>query len=106
MKVRYTPRAFADREAIFTYLDRRNPRAARDVKAYIKKRILDLGNLSRRSPLIPRTRCPRSVAWTLSVYRLLPGQPGRSLHHSHQARRSAALVRRLTFGLGETRHSA
>ena len=53
MRVRYTPRAFADREAIFTYLDRRNPRAARDVKAYIKKRILDLGSLSRRSPLIP-----------------------------------------------------
>jgi toxin ParE1/3/4 len=53
MRVRYTPRAFADREAIFTYLDRRNPRAARDVKAYIKKRILDLDNLSRRSPLIP-----------------------------------------------------
>jgi plasmid stabilization system protein ParE len=28
MRVRYTPRAFADREAIFDYIDRRNPRAA------------------------------------------------------------------------------
>jgi plasmid stabilization system protein ParE len=35
MRVRYTPRAFADREAIFEYLDERNPRAAREVKAYI-----------------------------------------------------------------------
>jgi plasmid stabilization system protein ParE len=53
MRVRYTPRAFADREAIFTYLDERNPRAARDVKAYVNKRIADLGNLSRRAPLVP-----------------------------------------------------
>ncbi len=53
MKVRYTPRAFSDREAIFAYLDQRNPRAAKEVKAYIKKRILELGELSRRSPLIP-----------------------------------------------------
>jgi plasmid stabilization system protein ParE len=34
MKVRYTPRAFADREAIFEYLNARNPRAAREVKAH------------------------------------------------------------------------
>jgi plasmid stabilization system protein ParE len=53
MRVRYTPRAFADREAIFTYLERRNPHAAREVKAYIKKRILELGELSRRSPVVP-----------------------------------------------------
>ena len=53
MRVRYTARAFADREAIFEYLDRRNPRAARDVKAYIHKRIMELGELSRRSPLVP-----------------------------------------------------
>jgi toxin ParE1/3/4 len=53
MRVRYTARAFADREAIFAYLDRRNPRVARDVKAYIHKRILELGDLSRRSPLVP-----------------------------------------------------
>jgi toxin ParE1/3/4 len=53
MRVRYTPRAFADREAIFAYLDRRNSRAAREVKAYIKKRILDLGSLSRRAPVVP-----------------------------------------------------
>ena len=53
MRVRYTARAFADREAIFEYLDRRNPRTARDVKAYIHKRAMELGELSRRSPLVP-----------------------------------------------------
>ena len=30
-----TPRAFADREAIFAYLDRRNPQSARNVKRAI-----------------------------------------------------------------------
>jgi toxin ParE1/3/4 len=53
MRVRYTARAFADREAIFEYLDRRNPHTARDVKAYIHKRVMELGELSRRSPLVP-----------------------------------------------------
>ena len=28
MRVRYTPRAFADREAIFEYINRHNPRRA------------------------------------------------------------------------------
>jgi hypothetical protein len=48
MRVRYTPRAFADREAIFEYIDRRNPRAAREVKAFIQKRITELGDLEIR----------------------------------------------------------
>ena len=52
MRVRYTPRAFADREAIFVYLDQRNPRAAREVKAFIRKRIVELGDLPRRSKII------------------------------------------------------
>jgi toxin ParE1/3/4 len=52
MRVRYTPRAFADREAIFAYLDSRNPRAAREVKAFIKKRVADLREFPRRSKLI------------------------------------------------------
>jgi toxin ParE1/3/4 len=39
MRIRYTPRAFAEREAIFAYFDRRSPRVAREMKAFIKKRI-------------------------------------------------------------------
>ena len=42
MRVRYTPRAFAERERIFSYLDERNPRAARNVVGLIKQRIVAL----------------------------------------------------------------
>ena len=42
MRVRYTQRAFADRERIFTYLDDRNPQAARNVVGLIKQRINEL----------------------------------------------------------------
>jgi len=52
MRVRYTPRAFADREEIFVYLDRRNPNAARAVKAFIKQRIASLSENPQRSRLI------------------------------------------------------
>jgi plasmid stabilization system protein ParE len=54
MRVRYTPRAFADREAIFDYINRRNPRAAREVKAFIEKRISELGDLDIRHRVIPK----------------------------------------------------
>jgi toxin ParE1/3/4 len=52
MRVRYTRRAFADREAIFEYLDKRNPRAAREVKAFIDKRVSSLQNFPKRHRLI------------------------------------------------------
>jgi plasmid stabilization system protein ParE len=54
MKVRYTPRALADREAIFEYIDKPNPRAAREVKAYIEKRISELGEGVVRHRLVPK----------------------------------------------------
>jgi plasmid stabilization system protein ParE len=43
MKVRYTLRAFAERERIFEYLDARNPKAAHAVVGLIKQRIEELG---------------------------------------------------------------
>jgi plasmid stabilization system protein ParE len=42
MKVRYTPRAQADLEAIFAYLDARAPAAALSVKSTIGRRIAQL----------------------------------------------------------------
>jgi plasmid stabilization system protein ParE len=45
MRVRYTPRAFADREAIFEYINRRNPRAAQEIKTFLENRISELGDL-------------------------------------------------------------
>jgi plasmid stabilization system protein ParE len=43
MKVRYTLRAFAERERIFGYRDARNPKAARAVVGLIKQRIEERG---------------------------------------------------------------
>jgi toxin ParE1/3/4 len=44
MRVRYTPRAFAERERIFSYLEARNPQAARRVAGLIMQRIHELGS--------------------------------------------------------------
>lgn len=52
MKVRYTPRAFADREAIFSYLDERNPVAARAFKAFIKNRVSRLAQFPHRNRVV------------------------------------------------------
>jgi toxin ParE1/3/4 len=54
MRVRYTPRAFADREAIFEYINRRNPRAAREVIAFFVKRIARLGDAPVRHRTVPQ----------------------------------------------------
>jgi plasmid stabilization system protein ParE len=43
MKVRYTPRALADRERIFDYLEARNPQAAGKVVGLIVRQIAELG---------------------------------------------------------------
>jgi plasmid stabilization system protein ParE len=42
MKVRYTSRAFAERERIFSYLDERNPAAASKIVGRIIRRIRTL----------------------------------------------------------------
>jgi plasmid stabilization system protein ParE len=52
MRVRYTPRAFADREAIFEYLDQRNPQAARRVKTFIGEKIASLSYAPRRARFV------------------------------------------------------
>lgn len=42
MRVRYTPRAFADREQIFDYLRERSPGGARNVTASIRVAVTQL----------------------------------------------------------------
>jgi addiction module RelE/StbE family toxin len=42
MRVRYTPRAFADREAIYDYLEKRSPQGARNVQRAIAHAIKSL----------------------------------------------------------------
>lgn len=64
MKVRYTRRAQADLDAIFSYLDAQAPAAAQSVKSLIERRIALLGE----HPLIaPATDLPG--VYELSVIR-------------------------------------
>ena len=50
MRVRYTPRAHADLDAIFSYLDVRAPSAAQSVKGTIERRIALLAQFPRIAP--------------------------------------------------------
>ncbi len=51
MRVRYTPRAFADREAIFEYLEARSPNGAQAVKRAMENSIRRLEDFhTRREP--------------------------------------------------------
>ena len=52
MKVRYTPRAFADRESIFDYLQKQSPAVAREMQAFIDAQIDTLGAFPERHPVI------------------------------------------------------
>ena len=52
MKVRYTRRALADREAIFEYLNQYDARTARKVKAFIKEKIDSLTYSPRRARIV------------------------------------------------------
>jgi plasmid stabilization system protein ParE len=55
MRVRYSPRAFADREAIFDYLEKRSPQGARIVKTAIVHAIRGLASYSRLGRRTERT---------------------------------------------------
>jgi plasmid stabilization system protein ParE len=88
MKVRYTLRAFADREAIFDYLDQHNPRAAREVKGFIKQRIASLGENPNRSPMIRGlgVRAHWLGRYPYIVYYRVEGDEVRIVHIRHVAR--------------------
>jgi plasmid stabilization system protein ParE len=89
MKVRYTPRAFADREAIFGYLDKTNPQAAREVKAFLAAQIDGLSSLPERHPLIKELGV--RVLWLgrypYFVYYRIQKDEIAVLHIRHAARR-------------------
>ena len=89
MRVRYTPRAFADREEIFAYLDQRNPRAAREVKAFIKQRIASLGENPGRSRLIRElgVHAHWLGRYPYIIYHRVMGDEVRIIHIRHAARR-------------------
>jgi len=65
MRVRYTLRAHADLDAIYTYLDARAPAAAQSVKRMLERRIALLAEF----PLIaPETDQPRVYELTIVRY--------------------------------------
>jgi toxin ParE1/3/4 len=55
MRVRYSPRAFADREAIYDYLEKRSPQGARNVKLAIVQAIRGLASYPRLGQLTDRS---------------------------------------------------
>lgn len=75
MKVRYTPRARSDLEAILAYIDERNPRGASNVKRTILKTIeliqefpkggRDSGEQQTR--VLPAGRYPYLVYWSVEA---------------------------------------
>lgn len=89
MRVRYTPRAFGDREAIFNYLSERDPAAAHKVKSFIKEKIASLSYAPRRARFIKDLgvhafwlgRCP------YIVYCRISGETVSIIHIRHGARR-------------------
>ena len=56
MKVRYSPRAFADRDAIFAYLEERSAQGARAVKRAIVRAIQLLASHPLMAPLTDEPR--------------------------------------------------
>jgi toxin ParE1/3/4 len=89
MRVRYTRRAFADREAIFAYLNQYDPRAAKRVKEFIKSKINSLIYSPRRARVI------RSLGvhalwlgrYPYIVYYRVDGDVVSIIHIRHGARR-------------------
>jgi toxin ParE1/3/4 len=89
MRIRYTLRAFADREAIYEYYDRRNPRMAREVKAFIKKRINDLRYFPERYALIQERDARALIVgrYPYIIYYRIRGDEISILHIRHTSRR-------------------
>jgi toxin ParE1/3/4 len=89
MKVRYTPRARADVEAIFSYLDSRNPTAAVRVKREIEHSVAALA----LSPYLgvaldrsPEFRALRMRRYPYYVYYRIRGNEVWIVHIRHTSR--------------------
>jgi plasmid stabilization system protein ParE len=57
MRIRYTPRAFADREQIFDYLHQRSPSGARNVMMGIRAAVAQLGEQPQSGYATDDLRC-------------------------------------------------
>jgi hypothetical protein len=94
MKVRYTRRAFRDREAIFDYLEKENPEAAREILAFIDAKIRDLETMPERHPLVKELGGQGAVAQPLSLLGLLPNPRKGDCDHPYPPCGPPAVARR------------
>jgi toxin ParE1/3/4 len=89
MKVRYTPRAFSDLEAIRIYISQYNPSAAGRVVALIEKIVTRLGDFpesAQRSDELD-ARVAFSTRYPYRIYYRIKSDEVVILHIRHAARR-------------------
>jgi toxin ParE1/3/4 len=89
MRVRYTRRAQADLDEIYTYLDHRAPMAARSVKELIERRIAWLADFPLMAPETdePGIRELTIFRYPYKVYYEVAGEEVWILHIRHTSRR-------------------
>ena len=89
MRVRYTPRAFADREQIFDYLRQRTPSGARRVLASIREAVAQLGDQPRSAYATddPSVRVKFIVRYPYKIFYRVREDAVEILHIRHTARR-------------------
>ena len=89
MKVRYTLRAQADLDVIYTYLDQRTPSAALRVKELLERRIASLADFPLAAPATdePDVRELTIVRYPYKVYYKVSDDEVWILHIRHTSRR-------------------
>jgi addiction module RelE/StbE family toxin len=96
MRVRYTPRAFAERERIFSYLEARNPQAARKVIGLITRRIDELGSEPYKGR--PTDRGSMFTLWVrpyrYRIYYRIDGDSVVIIHIRHTSRKPWRVIER------------
>jgi toxin ParE1/3/4 len=90
MKVRYTPRARDDLDAIYEYLELRSPSGARAVKTRIERRIARLADFPFAAPLteVPSVHEMSLLRHPYKVYYRVDGEEIWMLHIRHTARQN------------------
>jgi plasmid stabilization system protein ParE len=89
MRVRYTPRAFADREHIFDYLTQRSPGGALNVTAAIRDAVEQLGRQpnSGYASDLPDVRVKFIGRYPYKIFYRVREQTVEIVHIRHTARR-------------------
>ncbi len=89
MRIRYSPRAFADREEIFDYLNSRSPSGARNVMASIREAAQQLCEHPQSGYQTddPSVRAKFIVRYPYKIFYRVRGREIEILHIRHTARR-------------------